>query len=188
MQIASFILVSDRLLRHFEDQLELAMSQLPTPGTAFANVVPVRMRELGTEHPISIPVSSLFPLDQAAGRQHLHLFSAFEDPARPSKIGKMAEMANVPMYYVPPARVRDFVDELEDLRLTAQIHPEDVETLLGRRVSREELPAVARLLDEFRHDLYQVYRDASNAGKGVVVLVVTQPEAMTSEEGFPRAA
>ena len=188
MQIASFILVHDRLLRHFEDQLDLAMRQLPAPGTAFANVVPLRMRELGTEHPISIPLSSLFPLDQAAGRQHLHLLSAFEDPSRPSKIGKMAETANVPMYYVPPARVRAFVQELATLRLVAQIHPEDVESLLGRRVSRDELPDIIHLLEEFRHDLYQVYYDAANAGKGVVVLVVTQPDAMTSEEGFPRAA
>ena len=188
MQIASFILVNDRLLRHFEDQLELAIRQMPSPAVAFANLVPLRMRELGTEHPISIPVSSLFPLDQAAGRQHQHLLSTFEDPAHPSKIGKLAESANVPMYYVSPARVRDFVRELASLRLAAQVRTEDVETLLGRHVSREELPAVVRLIEEFRHDLYRVYVDAANTGKGVVVLVVNQAESITSEEGFPRAA
>ncbi len=187
MQIASFILVNDRALRTFEDQLEVVLRQLPSPNSAFANLVPLRLQELGAEHPISIPFSSLFPLDQVAGRQHERMLSSFEDPARPSKLGKLAETANVPMFYVSPGRVRDFVRELEALRL-AQIHSEDVETLLGRRVSLQELPAISTLLDQFRHDLYQVYNDAATQGKGVVVLLVNQPDEMTSEEGFPRAA
>jgi len=188
MQIASFILVTDRVLRQFEDQLEAVLKQISTPSVAFVNLVPVRLHELGTEHPISIPFSTLFPLDQAAGRQHERMLSHFEDPARPSKIGKLAESVNIPIYYVSPGRVRDFVNELETLRLAQQIHPEDVETLLGRHVSQDELPAVTKLLEQFRHDLFQVYFDAALEGKGVVVMVVNQPEEMTSEEGFPRAA
>ena len=100
----------------------------------------------------------------------------------------MAEAASLPVYYVSPGRVRDFVRELESLRLSQQIKPDDVEALLGKRISREELPDVARLIDQFRHDLYQVYRDAALQGVGVVVLIGTQADAMTSEEEFPRAA
>lgn len=188
MQIASFILVSDRTLRQFEEQLEVVLRQVPSPNMAFVNLVPMRLHELGNEHPISIPFSSLFPLDQAAGRQRERMLSSFEDPTRPSKLGKMAESANMPIFYVSPGRVRDFVRELETLRLTQQIRPDDVETLLGRHVGQHELPDVTRLIDQFRHDLYQVYLDAEREGKGVVVLVVTQSEEMASEEGFPRAA
>ncbi len=172
----------------FEDQLEVVLRQLPSPNAAFANLVPLRLQELGAEHPISIPFSSLFPLDQAAGRQHARMLSNFEDPARPSKLGKLAETANVPIYYVSPGRVRDFVRELETLRLAQQIHSEDVETLLGRRVSLQELPEIATLLEQFRRDLYQVYNDAAEQGKGVVVLLVNQPDEMTSEDSFPPAA
>lgn len=188
MKIASFILVNDRVFRQFEEQLESVVKQLGSTNAAFVSMVPVRLQELGSEHPISIPFSSLFPLDQAAERQHARLLSAFEDPLRPSKLGRMAEAVSAPIYYVSPGRVRDFVRELETLRLAQQVRPDDVENLLGKRVLRDELPAVVKLLEEFRHDLYQVYRDAADGGKGVVVLVVSQPDEMTSEEGFPRAA
>ncbi len=188
MKIASFILIHDKTLRQFEDQLEKVLKQVPSPNLAFVNIVPLRLHELGAEHPISLPFGSLFPLDQAAERQHVRLLSAFEDPQHPSRLARMAEAASLPVYYVSPGRVRDFVRELESLRLSQQIKPDDVEALLGKRISREELPDVARLIDQFRHDLYQVYRDAALQGVGVVVLIGTQADAMTSEEEFPRAA
>ena len=68
------------------------------------------------------------------------------------------------------------------------IRPDDVEALLGRRISQEEIPSVTKLVDMFRHDLYQVSRDAADQGKGVVVLIASQPDAYTAEDGFPRAA
>jgi len=188
MQIASFILVSDRRFRHFEDQIEAAMKQVGSGGAIFTNLVPMRLQELGAEHTISIPLSSLFPLDQAAGRQREHLLSAFEDPNHPSKLSRMARSANLPLYYVSPARVREFAEELRTLRLTAQLKTEDVETLLGRRVSPEELPAVTLLIEQFRKDLYHVYSDAAGQGKGVVVLIVTEPADVRVDEEFPRAA
>ncbi|MHB9024785.1 MAG: hypothetical protein ACYC7E_11530 [Armatimonadota bacterium] len=188
MQIASFILINDRILRLFENQLEITLKEISNSSLAFMRVVPVRLQQLGTEHPISIPLSSLYPLDLAAERQHTRVLSTFEDPGHPSRLGQMAEASNVPVYYVSPGRVRDFVRELEGLRLVNQIKPDDVEGLLGRRVSLDELPAVTLLIDQFRHDLYQVYSDAADEGMGVVVLVVNQPDAMTSSEGFPQAA
>lgn len=189
MQIASFILVNDRLLHQFESQLESVMrEEVSSPGVIFMNLVPLRLQELGSEHPISIPFGSFLPLDQAAERQHERILSAFEDPQRPSRLGQMARAAHTPMYYVSPGRVRDFMYELERLRLARHIHPEDVETLLGKRISRDEIPAVTYIIEQFRHDLYQVYHDAALEGKGVVVIVVNQPDDMTSEEGFPRAA
>lgn len=188
MQIASFILVTDRVLRQFEEQLEAALTHVQSPAAAFTQLIPLRLHELGHEHPISIPLGSLHPLDQVAGRQHERLLTAFEDPTHPSRLGKMAETANVPMFYVSPGRVRDFVRELEEMRLAQAIRPEDVEALLGKRIGRDELPQVVNLLEQFQHDLYQVYRDASDQGKGVVVLVVSQPDVLTSEEEFPRAA
>ena len=100
----------------------------------------------------------------------------------------MARAVNAPIYYVSPGRVRDFASELADLRLVAHLHTDDVETLLNKRISAEELPAVTQIIEQFRHDLYQVYHDAAMQGKGVVVVVVNQPDEMTSEEGFPRAA
>jgi len=188
MQIASFILVNDRLFRHFEDQIEAALKQVGTPNALFAGMVPMRLQELGREHPISIPLSSLFPLDQVAGRQHEHLLSAFEDPNHPSKLSRMAQSVNVPLYYVSPARVREFAEELRTLRLAAKLQTQDVETLLGRRVAAEELPAVTRLIEQFRNDLYRVYSDAAGEGKGVVVLVVNEPSGVRVDEEFPRAA
>lgn len=188
MQIASFILVNDRLFRHFEDQIEMAMKQAGSPGMLFTGTVPMRLQELGIEHPISIPLSSLFPLDQAAGRQHAHLLSAFEDPKNPSKLNRMAQSANVPLYYISPGRVREFADELRTLRLAAQLQTQDVETLLGRRVTAEELPAVVQLIEQFRDDLHRVYSDASGEGKGVVVLIVTEPSNTRVQDEFPRAA
>ncbi|MHB9108576.1 MAG: hypothetical protein ACYDCO_16085 [Armatimonadota bacterium] len=188
MQIASFILVNDRLLRHFEDQIEAAMKQVGSPNALFTGMVPMRLQELGSEHTISIPLSSLFPLDQAAGRQREHLLSAFEDPNHPSRLSRMARGANVPLYYVSPARVREFAEELRTLRLTAQLKTEDVETLLGRRVSQEELPAITRLIEQFRNDLYHVYSDAAGEGKGVVVLIINEPSDARVDEEFPRAA
>ncbi|MHB9133603.1 MAG: hypothetical protein ACYDBB_21270 [Armatimonadota bacterium] len=188
MQIASFILVKDRTFRQFEDQLEVAVKQMPSPNMAFTNLVPMRLQELGTEHPISIPFSSLYPLDQAAGRQHMRVFTAFEDPGHPSKLSALARSANVPIYYVSPGRVRDFVKELANLHLAQQVKPEDVQNLLGKRITIEEMPTARKLLEEFRHDLYQVYRDAAALGMGVVVLVVNQPDEITSEDGFPMAA
>ena len=77
MQIASFILVNDRILHQFENQLEALMKQVPTSNVAFLNMVPSRLQELGTEHPISIPFGSFLPLDQAADRQHERILSAF---------------------------------------------------------------------------------------------------------------
>ncbi len=188
MQVASFILVNDRLLHHFEDQVEAAMKRVATPAAVFLNLVQMRLQELGAEHPISIPVSSLFPLDQAAERQHEQLLSAFEDPSHPSRLGRMAQHANVPLYYISPGRVRQFLQVLEKLRLATQLRPDDVVALLGKRISHSELPAVARLIDQFRHDLYQVYLDAAMQGKGVLVLVVSQAEIMASDDSFPRAA
>ena len=67
MQIASFILIHDRVLRQFEETLAAALPALPSPNAAFARIVPSRLQELGAEHPISIPFSSLSPLDQVAG-------------------------------------------------------------------------------------------------------------------------
>jgi hypothetical protein len=188
MQIASFILIHDRVLRQFEEQLAAALPGLPSPNAAFTRMVPLRLQELGAEHPISIPFSTLFPLDQVAERQHARLLSAFEDPQHPSRIGRMAETFNVPIYYVSPPRVRAFATELEMLHVSPALHPEDVETLLGRHVERIELPVVTRLLEAFRGDLYRVYRDAADAGKGVIVLVASEPEGMTSDGEFPRAA
>jgi hypothetical protein len=188
MQIASFILVNDRLFRHFEDQIEDAMKQAGATGMLFTGMVPMRLQELGNEHPISIPLSSLFPLDQAAGRQHADLLSAFEDPKHPSKLSRMAQSANVPLYYISPARVREFAEELRTLHLAAQLQTQDVETLLGRRVAAEELPSVAQLIEEFRNDLHRVYSDAAGEGKGVVVLIVTEPSGARIEDDFPRAA
>ena len=188
MQIASFILIHDRVLRQFEETLAAALPALPSPNAAFAHIVPSRLQELGAEHPISIPFSSLSPLDQVAGRQHARLLSAFEDPQHPSRIGRMAESFNVPIYYVSPPRVRAFAAELEALRVSRTLHPEDVETLLGRHVEQTELPGVTSLLEAFRHDLYRVYQDAADAGKGVVVLVASQPDTITTDQDFPRAA
>lgn len=188
MQIASFILIKDRTLHQLENQLEEVMSQLTSPGTVFLNLVSMRLHELGDEHPISIPFSSLHPLDQAAQRQHEHILSTFEDPRRPSRLRQMAETVGAPLYYVSPGRVHEFVKELEHLHLTNQVQPQDVEGLLGKRVSREELPNVTGLLEQFRHDLYQVYRDAADEGMGVVVLVVNQPDEITDEDTFPQAA
>lgn len=188
MQIASFILVNDKLLHQFERQLEELIPQLPSSANAFQNLIPVHLRELGTEHPISIPFGSFLPLDQAAERQHARILSAFEDPMRPSKIGQLARTANSPIYYVSPGRVRDFARELEHLRLHEQIRPEDVETLLGRRIAEMEMPAITLIIDQFRHDLYQVYSDAVYDGKGVVVLVINQSNEIVTDDGFPRAA
>jgi len=188
MQIASFILVNDRLFRHFEDQIEAALKQAGSPGMLFTGTVPMRLQELGIEHPISIPLSSLFPLDQAAGRQNAHLLSTFEDPKNPSKLSRMAQGANVPLYYVSPGRVREFAEELRSLRLAAQLQTQDVETLLGRRVVAEELPTVVLLIEQFRDDLHRVYSDAAGEGKGVVVLVVTESSGARVEDEFPRAA
>jgi len=188
MQIASFILVNDRLFRHFEDQIEAALKQVGSGSAIFTNMVSMRLQELGSEHIISIPLSSLFPLDQAAGRQREHLLSTFEDPNHPSKLSRMARGANVPLYYVSPARVRQFAEELRTLRLATKLRTEDVETLLGRRVSQEELPAVTRLIEQFRNDLYRVYSDAAGEGKGVVVLIVNEPADVRVDEEFPRAA
>ncbi len=188
MQIASFILVNDRALHLFEEQLEQVIRQLQSPQAAIMNLVPLRLHELGSEHPISIPVSSLYPLDVAAERQHARVLSAFEDPVRPSRLNRMASLANMPVYYVPPARVRDFTQELSALRLAREIKPEDVESLIGRRVSTTEMPDITHIIEQFRHDLYQIYHDAAEQGKGVVVFVVTQPDEVTSENEFPRAA
>jgi hypothetical protein len=188
MQIASFILVNDRAFRQFEEQLEHVLKQVQAPQAAFANVVPSRLHELGAEHPISIPVSSLYPLDAAAQRQHARIFSAFEDPLRPTRLRQMATAANVPLYYISPGRVREFTAELEALHLAHDVKSEDVENLIGHRVTRDELPDVILLLEEFRHDLYQVYRDATLEGKGIIVVVVNQPDEATSEQDFPRAA
>jgi hypothetical protein len=188
MQIASFILINDRILRQFENQLEVSLRQMPSGSPAFAKMVPMRLQQLGTEHPISIPLSSLYPLDIAAERQHARVLSTFEDPRHPSRLGQMAEASNAPVYYVSPGRVREFVRELEGLRVLHQIKPEDVEGLIGRRVSLDELPAVTKLIEEFRHDLYQVYRDAADEGMGVIVVVANQPDSMTDTEGFPQAA
>lgn len=188
MQIASFILVNDKLLHQFERQLEELMPQLPSSTVAFQNLVPAHLQALGTEHPISIPFGSFLPLDQAAERQHARILSAFEDPVRPSKIGQLARTANAPIYYVSPGRVRDFARELEQLRLHQQIRPADVETLLGRKIAVSEMPAITQIIEQFRHDLYQVYSDAAYDGKGVVVLVVNQPDEIATDDGFPRAA
>jgi len=188
MQIASFILVNDRLLHQFESQLEMAFKEVSSPHLIFMNFVSMRLQELGSEHPISIPFGSFLPLDQAAERQHERILSAFEDPHRPSKLGQIARTVNAPIYYVSPGRVRDFARELEDLRLAQQIYPEDVESLLGKKISTAEIPTITLLVEQFRHDLYSVYRDAAIQGKGVVVLVVNQPDAMNSDESFPRAA
>ena len=188
MQIASFILVNDSLLRQFAEQLEEVVQQLPSTTSIFLNVVPARLQALGREHPISIPFGSLLPLDQAAERQHAHIISAFEDPRHPSRLGKMALASNSPIYYISPPRVRDFAQELELLRLAEQIRPEDVESLLGRHISSQEMPGITRIVEQFRHDLYQVYHDAAEQGKGVIVLVSNQPEEMGAEGGFPRAA
>jgi hypothetical protein len=187
MQIASFILVHDRRLKQLEDQLEELLARVPA-NLAFINVVPGRLQEMGREHPISIPVSSLGPLDQAAGRQRERLLSGFEDPSRQSRLGRMANAAGVPLFYVSPPRVREFAQELANLSLVRKVRPEDVQSLLGRRITEEEMPAALNLLDAFRHDLYQVYRDAADQGKGVIVLLVTQSREMDSAEGFPRAA
>jgi hypothetical protein len=89
---------------------------------------------------------------------------------------------------VPPARVRDFARELAILRLAHQVRPEDVETLIGRRVASGEMPAILTIVNGFRNDLYRIYHDAAMRGKGVVVFVVTQPDEITSEDEFPRAA
>lgn len=188
MQIVSFILVNDRILRQFEHQLEEAMKELSTPQMAFLGLVPARLQEIGIEHPISLPFGSFLPLDSAAERQHERVLSAFEDPAHPSKLGQLAQAANMRVFYVSPGRVRYFVQELEHLRLAQHIHPDDVATLLGKRIATSEIPAVTKIIEEFRLDLYRVYSDASLEGKGVVVLLVNQPDEMTSEEGFPRAA
>lgn len=188
MQIASFILINDRILHQFENQLEFAIKDMPSQNASFMQFVPARLQELGTEHPISIPFGSLLPLDQAAERQHVRILSAFEDPEHPSKLGQLARVMNAPIYYVSPGRVRDFVRELEQLQLHERIRPDDVEALLGKRIQLAEMTAVTNVIDMFRHDLYQVYLDAAEDGKGVVVVVVNQPDEMTSEEGFPRAA
>ncbi|HEX2949988.1 MAG TPA: hypothetical protein VHV83_10560 [Armatimonadota bacterium] len=189
MQIASFILVNDRLLHRLEDQLESTFHEVPSVNAAaFQNYVPAKLQEIGSEHPISIPFGSFLPLDQAAERQHERILSAFEDPAHPSKLSQMARAANTPMFYVSPGRVHNFLAELETLRLAQQIHPEDVETLLGKRVVTSELPAVTNIIEQFRHDLYQVYSDAAQEGKGVVVMVMNQPDDVASEDGFPKAA
>lgn len=188
MQIASFILVNDRALHLFEDQLEQVARQVPSPQAAIVNLIPLRLHELGAEHPISIPVNSLYTLDAAAERQHERVLSTFEDPMRPSRINRIALQANMPVFYVPPARVRDFSHELAILRLAHSVKPGDVENLIGRRVTALEMPAILTVIEQFRHDLYQIYRDASEQGKGVVVFVVTQPDAVTSEDEFPRAA
>ena len=188
MQIASFILVNDRALRQLEEQLEQVVRQVQTPQAAILNLVAVRLHELGSEHPISIPVSSLYPLDVAAERQHERVLSAFEDPVRPSRLNRIASQANMPVYYVPPARVRDFSRELAALRLSREIRPDDVVSLIGRHVTADEMPGITLIIDQFRHDLYQIYHDASEAGKGVVVFVISQPDEITSEDEFPRAA
>jgi len=188
MQIASFILVNDRVLQRFVEQLEYTLEQLPSPTVAFLNLVPMRLQELGVEHPISIPFNTLFPMDQVAGRQHERLLSVFEDPAQPTRLGRLAQSARAPIYYVPPGRVLEFARELERLSFTPHIRPDDVETLLGKRLASNEMPAAIQLLEAFRHDLHQVYRDAAYQRKGVVVLIVNQPEEFSSEEGFPRAA
>lgn len=188
MQIASFILVSDRRLRNFSEQLELALKDAPQQTTLFMHLVPMRLQEIGDEHPISIPFSSLLSLDHAAQRQHERMLSLFEEPTHPSRLRQLAQAANAPIYYVSPGRVRDFVRELEALQIVGKLRAEDVESFLGKRVTRDEMPAVAHIFECFRHDLYQVYRDASDQGKGVVVVVINQPEEITSEDGFPRAA
>jgi hypothetical protein len=188
MQIASFILVQDRLLRQFEDQLEVLIRQTPSPNVTFASLVPLRLQELGAEHPISIPFSSLHPLDQVAERQHAASFSHFEDPRRPSRLGRMAQAVNLPIYYVSPGRVCDFARALASLPIARSLHPEDAEGLLGRRLTREDFPRVVTLLEQFRHDLLQVYADAVEEGKGVVVVVVNQSDELTTEEEYPRAA
>lgn len=188
MQIASFILVHDKLFRQLEDQMEAALKDSPSPNLVFMHLLPVRLQEMGREHPISIPFGSLYPLDQAAGRQRSLPLTAFEDPLHPSRLGKLAEAVNLPIYYVSPGRVRNFVHELETLRLAQQVKPEDVETLLGKKLTSEELPDAVKIIDAFRHDLYQIYRDAAMEGKGVVVLVVNQPSELNAPESFPRAA
>jgi hypothetical protein len=188
MQIVSFVLVNDKTLHQFEKQLEITLQQMPSPQNAFRNLVPTRLQELGAEHPISIPLGSFLPLDQAAERQHERVFSAFEDASHPSKLGQLAKASNTPIYYVSPGRVHEFVYELESLHLSRQLRPEDVETLLSRRIAPAEMPTVTRIIEQFRHDLLQVYHDAVLQGKGVVVLVINQPEEMTAEQGYPRAA
>jgi hypothetical protein len=188
MQIASFILIRDHALRLLEEQLDLTLQQVASPNAVFLQLLPAQLQEAGTEHPISIPFSTLYPLDQAAERQHERVLSVFEDPLHPSRLRRMAQDANAPIYYVSPARVRAFERELETLRLAHEIHPEDVKGLLGRQVANDGMPQVITLLEQFRHDLYTVYHDAAEQGMGVVVLVLNQPDEMTSESEFPRAA